>query len=70
MRSSLCDYSDAYILVKRTIKVPNTRTASPNNYYNYFKNYIKMIAIDLSKEQVLDADPKAILQIYFTGNLD
>ena len=29
-----------------------------------------MIAIDLSKQKVLDADPKAILQIYFTGNLD
>ena len=29
-----------------------------------------MIAIDLSKEQALDADPKAIQQINFTGNLD
>ena len=29
-----------------------------------------MIAIDLSKQQVLDADPKAIKQINFTGNLD
>ena len=28
-----------------------------------------MIAIDLSKEQTLDADPKAIQQINFTGNL-
>ena len=28
-----------------------------------------MIAIDLSKQQVLDADPKAIQQINFTGNL-
>ena len=27
--------------------------------YNYFKNYYKMIAIDLSKQQALDADPKA-----------
>ena len=24
LRSSLCDYSDAYILVKETITVPNT----------------------------------------------
>ena len=28
--------------------------------YNYFNNYYKMIAIDLSKHQALDADPKAI----------
>ena len=29
-----------------------------------------MIAIDLSKQQALDADPKAIQQINFTANLD
>ena len=29
-----------------------------------------MIAVDLSKQQVLDADPKAIQQIDFTANLD
>ena len=29
-----------------------------------------MIAIDLSKQQELDTDPKAIQQINFTGNLD
>ena len=29
-----------------------------------------MIAIDLSKTQELDADPKAKQQINFTGNLD
>ena len=38
--------------------------------YIYFKKYYKMIAIDLSKEQTLDADPKAIEQINFTANLD
>ena len=37
--------------------------------YTYFKKY-KMIAIDLSKQQALDADPKAIQQINFTANLD
>ena len=36
----------------------------------YFKKYYKMIAIDLSKQQVLDADPKAIQLINFTENLD
>ena len=31
--------------------------------YNYFKKYYKMIAaIDLSKQQAPDADPKAIQQ--------
>ena len=29
-----------------------------------------MIGIDLSKQQVLNADPKAIQQINFTGNLN
>ena len=28
--------------------------------YNYFNNCYKMIAIDLSKQQVLNADPKTI----------
>ena len=32
IRSSLCDYSDAYILVKGTVTVENTGTAAdPNN---------------------------------------
>ena len=29
-----------------------------------------MIAIDISKQQVIDADPRAIQQIDFTANLD
>ena len=29
-----------------------------------------MIAVDLSKQQALDADPRAIQQINFTSNLD
>ena len=28
--------------------------------YSYFNNYYKMIGIDLSKQQVFDADPRAI----------
>ena len=38
--------------------------------YIYFKNYYKMISVDLSKQQALDADPKAIQQIDFTENLE
>ena len=38
--------------------------------YPYFKDSHKMIAIDLSKQQALDADPRAIQQINLTANLD
>ena len=34
------------------------------------KNYYKMIALDLSKQRALDANPKAIQKINFTANLD
>ena len=38
--------------------------------YSYFANTYKMIAVDLSKQKALDADPKEIQQINFTANLD
>ena len=38
--------------------------------YSYFTDTYKMIAVDLSKQQALDADPRAIQQINFTANLD
>ena len=38
--------------------------------YSYFMDNYKMIAVDLSKQQALDADPRAIQQINFTANLD
>ena len=38
--------------------------------YPYFADTYKMIAVDLSKQQALDADPRAIQQINFTANLD
>ena len=38
--------------------------------YPYFKENYKMIATDLSKQEGLDADPRAIQQISFTANLD
>ena len=37
--------------------------------YVYFKNYCKIIAIDLSKQYEID-DAKAIQQINFTANLE
>ena len=39
-------------------------------YYSYFEDTYKIIAVDLSKQQALDADPRAIQQINFTENLD
>ena len=39
-------------------------------YSSYFKDSHKMIAVDLSKQQALDADPRAIQQINFTANLE
>ena len=38
--------------------------------YAYLKDSYKMIAIDPSKQQALDADPRAIRQINFTANID
>ena len=38
--------------------------------YGYFKNYYKTIAIDLIKQKALGADPKAMQQINFIGNLN
>ena len=38
--------------------------------YPYFKENYKMIAIDLSRQNELDADPRGIQQINFTANLD
>ena len=38
--------------------------------YSYFNWNYKLIATDLSKEQALDTDPRAIQQINFTANLE
>ena len=38
--------------------------------YSYFEGTYRMIAVDLSKQQALDANPRAIQQINFTANLD
>ena len=58
-------------------KIRKIATGQGNDYttgclldYNYFIKYYKMIAVNLSKNQALDTDPKAIQQISFTTNLD
>ena len=35
--------------------------------YWYFKDHYTLIAVDLSKQKALDADPRAIQQIVFQG---
>ena len=37
--------------------------------YDYIKNHYRLIAIDLRRQKELDADPKAIQQIEFVGQL-
>ena len=37
--------------------------------YQYFKDHYQLIAIDLSKQKVLDTDPRAIQGIEFYGML-
>ena len=36
---------------------------------DYIKNYYRSIAVDLSRQKVLDADPEAIQQIEFVRQL-
>ena len=38
--------------------------------YDYFKNYYKLIAIDLSKQQVLQENEDLIQQTNFIGRLE
>ena len=37
--------------------------------YDYVKNYYRLIPVDIKKKKRLDADPKAIQQIEFVGQL-
>ena len=38
--------------------------------YNYFKEHYKLVAVDLSKQKELEADPRAIQQIEFKYMLE
>ena len=44
-------------------------TGSLLDFVHFEKNY-RLIAADLSKQKALDADPKAIEQIIFTGKMN
>ena len=63
--------------IKRNENIRKVATGQGDDYetgclldYLYLKENCKMIAIDLSKQQALDADPRAIQQFKFTANLD
>ena len=38
--------------------------------YQYFKDHYQLIAVDLSKQKELDADPRAVQQTEFSGKLE
>ena len=66
----LCSGDNHYTTVSH---IYYTTTPKPHRLFtrlSLFQRNYKMTAIDLSKQQALDTDSKAIQQINFTGNLD
>ena len=64
-------------MIKEYDNIENIATGQADDYttdcllgYLYFKEHYKMITIDLSKQQEVDADPKSKQQINSTGELD
>ena len=62
--------------IKKYDEIRKIATGKGDNYttgclldYQYFKGYYQLIAVDLSKQKELDADPRAIQQIEFYGKL-
>ena len=58
--------------IRKYDEIRKIATGKGDNYaigclldYNYFKNNYELIAVDLSKQRELDADPRAIQQIQF-----
>ena len=61
-------------LIKQYDEVRKVSTGYGDDYttgclldYAYFKDNYRLIAVDLSKQKALDADPRAIQQIVFQG---
>ena len=61
-------------LIKQYHEVRKVSTGYGDDYttgclldYAYFKDNYRLIAVDLSKQKALDADPRAIQQIVFQG---
>ena len=62
--------------VRKCDEIRNIATGKGDNYatgclldYDYFKKNYQLIAVDLSKQRELDADPRTIQQIEFIGML-
>ena len=72
------NFSDQPIndLIKRNDEVRKVSTGQGDDYttgcllhYAYFKNNYRLIAVDLSKQKALEADPRAIHQVVFQENV-
>ena len=57
-------------IIKITTSQGDDQTTGCLLFYPYLNECYKMITVDLSKQQALDAEQKAIQQINFTGNLE
>ena len=62
-------------LIKQYDEIRKISTGQGNDYtkgrlldFAYFKKKYRLIPADLSKQKALDADPRVIQQIIFTGN--
>ena len=62
--------------IKQYEEIRKLKTGQSENYtigclldYDYIKNHYRLIVVDLSKQKEVDADPKAIQQIEFGGQL-
>ena len=75
LKSSLCDYSDAYILVKRTISVNNTAAAGAaannTNKKVIFKNCAPFTNCirEINNTQIDNAKDIDIVNLTLTGSL-
>ena len=63
--------------IKKYDEIRRISTGKRDNYttgclldYQYFKYHYQLIAVDLSKQKELDADPRAIQQTEFYGKLE
>ena len=58
------NYEKSYGNIRKIVTGQGDYTAGCLLDYPYFKKYHKLIAIDLSKQQKLDANPKTIQEIF------